>query len=592
MTLEIALLLGIILFAVVAFAREWMPMDVVALTALGLLLLFGLVTPEEAISGFSNPAVITVMMMFVLSAGLSESGLVSKLGYRISEMVGADRAKATALLLLLAGCISAFLNNTAAVAVLMPVAIHLARHYRFSPSRILLPLSYTAIFGGTCTLIGTSTNLVVSSLAETSGAGAFSMFEFLGLGAAFFVVGMVYNLVLPGKLLTARTTSSSLTRKYHLGGFLTEVRIPEGSPILGKTVLEEQVSDRFHLNVLEIIRGTQKIYIDIRHTALRVDDILLVRGSVEDIVAFREHYRLLLLTDVKLQDADLSDRHTILAELQLSPLSRFVGKTLKEIDFRQRFDCFVLALSRTSEFIHDKLASIPLDRWDTLLVFGPRSRVEALYELDDFMPLGENELRLHLSARWWISALIMPLVVILAATGAMPILKAAILGAVTLLVTRCITIQQAYRGIDWTVIFLLAAVLPLGIAMNRTGLAEEIGNFFVPIGVNYGPTAMLSAIYLAANLLTAIFSNNATAVLMVPVAIASAAHLGIDSKPLLMAVTYAASASFITPIGYQTNTMVFSPGNYQFMDYVRYGTPLTVLYWLMATWLIPRFWPF
>jgi len=418
------------------------------------------------------------------------------------------------------------------------------------------------------------------------------MFEFLGLGAAFFVVGMVYNLVAPGKLLPSRSLASSLTRKYLLSDFLTEVRVPETSPLLGKTVLEEQVSERFHLNVLEIIRGAQKIYIDIRHTALQVDDILMVRGSVEDIVAFREHYRLLLLTDVKLQDADLSDRHTILAELQLSPLSRFVGKTLKEIDFRQRFDCFVLALSRTSEFIRDKLAAIPLDRWDTLLVFGPRSRVEALYELDDFMPLGERDLRIHLSARWWISALIMPLVVILAATGTMTILKAAILGAVALLVTRCITIQQAYRAIDWTVIFLLAAVLPLGIAMNRTGLAELISDLFVPIGAEYGPTVMLSLIYLTSNLLTAVFSNNATAVLMVPVAIAAGNQLGIDPKPLLMAVAYAASASFITPVGYQTNTMVFGPGNYKFVDYVRFGTPLTVLYWLIATWLIPILWPF
>jgi di/tricarboxylate transporter len=352
------------------------------------------------------------------------------------------------------------------------------------------------------------------------------------------------------------------------------------------------VSDRFRLNVLEIIRGAHKIYIDIRHTALQAGDLLLVRGSVEDIVAFREHYRLLLLTDIKLQDTDFSDHHTILAELQLSPLSRFVVKTLKEIDFRNRFDCFVLALSRTSEFIREKLASIPLDRWDTLLVFGPRSRVEALYDLDDFLPLGERELRLHLTTRWWISALIIPLVVVLAATGTIPILKASILGMVALLVTRCITIQQAYRAIDWTVIFLLAAVLPLGIAMESTGLARAIGELFAPVGERYGPTVMLSLVYLSANLLTAIFSNSATAVLMVPVAIAAAGSQGLDPKPFLMAVAYAASVSFITPVGYQTNAMVFSPGNYRFMDYVRYGTPLTILYWVLATALIPVIWPF
>jgi len=592
MTFPILVLGATIVFAVAAFAREWMPMDVVALTCLSVLLLFGLVTPEEAISGFSNPAVITVMMMFVLSAGLVESGLVAKLGYRISKRLGKDRFKASALLLFLAGVSSAFLNNTAAVAVLMPVAIHLARHYRFSPSKILLPLSYTAIFGGTCTLLGTSTNLLVSALSEQSGVGAFTMFEFLELGGIFLAVGIVYNITLAGRLLPSRTILSSLTRQYHLSGFLTELRVPPTSGLVGRTVLEEQISDRFQMNVLEIIRDDQKIYQDLRNTSIRPDDILLVRGSVEDIVAFKEHHDLLLLTDIKLRDVDLSDRHTILAEVQLSPLSELNGRTLKEIDFRRQFGCFVLALNRTGSYIRDKLASIPLEKWDTLLVFGARDRIETLYEREDFSPLGERDLRLNLSARWWISALVIPAVVILAATGVMPILKAALLGCVGLLLTRVITIQHAYRAIDWTVIFLLAAILPLGIAMQTTGLAERISAWLTPVGANWGPTVMLSVLYLATNLLTAIFSNNATAVLMVPIAISAAHHIGLDPKPFLMAVTYAASASFITPVGYQTNAMVFGPGNYRFLDYVRFGTPLTLIYWALATWLIPVFWPF
>ena len=592
MTLDSGLLLAIIAFTITAFVREWLSMDVVALTCLALLLLFGLVTPEEAISGFGNPAVITVMMMFILSGGLVQSGLVTKIGYKIAERTGESHWKASLLLLILVGAISAFINNTAAVSVFMPVSIHLARHYRFSPSKILLPLSYTAIFGGTCTLLGTSTNLLVSSLSEGHGAGAFSVFEFAALGTVLFAVGLVYTVVGPMRYLPSRSILTSLTRKYHLGGFLTELRVPEGSKLINHTVFEENLRARYQFNVLEILRGDQKISADLRNTPIQADDVLLVRAAMEDILACKEQLGLLLLTDVKLSDADLSDQHTILAEVQLSPTSQLVGSTLKEIDFRRRFGCFVLALSRTGEFIHDKLAWIPLAQWDTLLIFGPRSRVEALYEIGDFVPLGERDLKLHLSPRWWIGALIIPLVAIMAALGVMTILKAALLGAVALLLIRGITIQQAYRAIDWTVIFLLAAILPLGIAMEKTGLASLIGEGLGWVGGHFGALTMLSVLYVATSLLTSFISNNATAVLMVPIALTAAAQLQVDVKPFLMAVAYAASASFMTPMGYQTNAMVFGPGNYRFKDYLKFGAPLNLIFWGLATLLIPVFWPF
>jgi di/tricarboxylate transporter len=592
MSLDAWILVAIIFFAIAAFVLEWLPMDVVALTSLGLCMVFDLVSPEEAISGFSNTAVITVLMMFILSAGFVHSGLVTKLAYRISDLPGTTRWGAAVMLLLLAGAVSAFLNNTAAVAVFMPVAIYLARHHRTSPSKLLLPLSYTAIFGGTCTLIGTSTNLLVSSLAGQLGVGEFSMFEFLALGSIFFSVGFLYNVLIPMKHLPPRSIPASLTSKYHLSGFLTELKVPVGSKLIGRTVVEEQVSDQYQLNVLEILRGPEKISSDLRSTPIQPDDILLVRGAVEDILTFKEHHALLLLTDIKLSDSDLSDQHTILAELQLSPLSSLVGSNLKEIDFRRRSGAFVLALNRTGEFIRDKVAMIPLKKWDTLLVFGPRSRVEALADSEDFAALEEREVRLRLAPRWWVCAAVILLVVSLAAVGVMPILKASLLGVVALLVTRSITIQQAYRAIDWTVIFLLAAILPLGIAMQNTGLADVISSTLQPIGERHGAMVMLSILYLATTLLTSVFSNNATAVLMVPIAVAASADLGVDAKPFLMAVAYGASASFLTPMGYQTNAMVFGPGNYRFVDYLKFGAPLTVVFWILASLLIPVLWPF
>lgn len=592
MTFEILLLLGIIAFTITAFVREWMPMDVIALTCLGLLLLFDLVSPTEAISGFSNPAVITVMMMFVLSAALVASGLVTKLGYKITEHPGSSARKTSILLLTLVAVVSALINNTAAVTVFMPVAIHLARHFKMSPSKILLPLSYAAIFGGTCTLLGTSTNLLVSSLATEHGAEAFSVFEFLYLGSIFMVVGLGYNIFIMMPYLPSRSILSSLTRKYHLSGFLTELKVPPASRLVGRTVVEEHISERFQINVLEIIRDDTKISSDLRNTQVKAGDILLVRGGVEDLVALKAQLGLLLLTDIKLQDKDLSDKHTILAEVQLNPSSSLVGSTLKEIDFRRRFGSFVLALNRTGKSIQEKIAWIALEGWDTLLIFGPRSRVEALYDMADFTPLGERDLRLRLSKGWWISAVIISAVVVLSATGVIPILKAALLGAIALLVTRSVTIQQVYSSIDWSVIFLLASILPLGIAMENTGLGTLFGAGLGWVGTQYGAFVMLAVLYFSTSLLTSFFSNNATAVLLVPVAFNAAATLQVDSKPFLMAVAFAASASFMTPMGYQTNAMVYSPGNYRFNDYLKFGTPLQLIFCVIATILIPVFWPF
>ena len=592
MGIEVLILIGIILFMIAAFAFEWMPLDLVALVTLALLLVFDLVTPKEAISGFSNEAVITVMMMFILSDALVRSGLISQLGRRIIRVAGDSKWLACVGLLGLTAGLSGFINNVAAVSIFMPVAIHLAKHYGFSASQILLPLSYASIFGGTCTLIGTSTNLLVSSLAHEQGEDAFGMFEMLPLGIVLLGVGMVYTLLLM-RWLPARTPTTDLTAKYHLSSFLTEIRIPDGSSLVGRTVIDERVAERFRLNVLEILRGQQRISQNLRETPLRAGDQLIVRGAMEDIVGFREQYDLLLLTDIKLQDEDLNDENNILVELQLSPTSTFEGQTLQDLDFRRRFGVFVLAINRTGETLRDKIALIPLQRWDTLLVFGPRGRVEALMEREeDFVSLEERDIRLRLSSKWWIGALVVPAVVIAAATGLMTILEASILGAVTMLVTGQLKIQQAYRAVNWTVIFLVAAILPLGKAMHNTGLAGMIGDQFARLGENSGPFVVLAVMYIVTSMLTEFVSNNSTVVLMVPIAISAAASLGVDVKPMLMAVTFAGSASFLTPMGYKTNAMVFSPGGYRFMDYIKAGWFPKILFWVLSAILIPVIWPF
>lgn len=589
--MDISLLILVILFAILSFAFEWLPIDVTALVTLGLLLLFGLVTPDQAIEGFSNPAVITVMMMFILSEGLVRSGIVKRLGHRLTYVSGHSHWWAIVLLLLLAAFVSAFINNTAAVSILIPVGLQLSKHYDVSASKILLPLSYVAILGGTCTLIGTSTNLIVSAMSATHGEGAFTVFEFLPLGLVFLATGLVYLLVFGMRTLPSYGPQRSLTGKYALGGFLTEMTIPSGSKIVGQTVLDERVHERFRIHVLEVLRNKQRIAVDLRNTELEPDDVLIVRGAPEDLVHFRDYFGLLMLTDTKLQDTDLADEQNILAEIQLSPVSTIVGETIKELDFRRRFGAFVLALSRTGETVRSKLTSIPLESWDTLLVFGPRSRVEALYGQEEFIGLQELELPLSPPRRWWVSLVVVIAVVVAAALGVVSILEASILGVVVTVVVGALSIQQAYKAIDWSVIFLIACLIPLSTAMENSGLAASLGEMIVGSGDQFGAVAVLSIVYLVTAVVTEIMSNNAAAIVMVPIALTAAEALGVDAKPFLMAICFAGSASFLTPMGYQTNAMVYGPGGYRFLDYLRTGWPLKIALWALGTVLIPLLWP-
>lgn len=588
MTTLVVLLL---VFMLVASALEWLPVEVVGLVVLAGLLASGVLDLDEAMSGFADPAVLTVLLMMVLSESVAESGVVARVGHLISGRARGSHRGAVALLFVTAGGLSMFINNTAAAAIFIPVAIQIAKLQRQSPSRFLLPINYAVIVGGTCTLIGTSTNILVSSMAEARGLAPLAMFEFLPLGLVFVACALAYSLVLV-RFLPDRGDSSSLTTKYELAPYLTEVRVPAASRLVGRTVVDERISDRFHLNVLEIVRGEERIAYQIRSTLIEAEDVLIVRGTMEDIVACKEQLGLLLLSDTKLTDRELSDRDNVLIEIQLSPTSTLEGVTLKEIDFRRRFGAFVLALSRAGELIREKLALIPLRRWDVLLLFGPRRLVEQLVRSDDFLPLQELDLHLRLHRRWWLHVATLVAVVVAAAAFDVDILQAAFLGVVVLFASRTVRVQKIYRTIHWSVFFLLAATIPLGIAVERAGLAGLAGAWLAERGGAEGPWVALTLLYLATMIATELLSNASTAVLMVPVALATAAALGVDPKPFLIAVAFAASNGFVTPVGYQTTAMVYGAGNYRYRDFLAAGIPLNLLLWGVASALIPVFWPF
>jgi len=588
---DAALLVGLLAFLLVASAREWMAVEVAALTVLAVLLAGGQLSIAEATSGFSNPAVLAVLLMMILSQAVAESGAIAQVGHRIARLARGSFPAAAALVLVVAGVTSMFVNNTATVAIFIPVVIQLAKQHRSSPSKLLLPLNYAAIFGGTCTLIGTSTNLLVSSLADGRGLPPFSMFELFPVGIVFFAAGLAYSAWLV-RSLPDRGDPGNLTGKYQLTPYLTELRVPASSRLIGRTVVEARVADRYRLTVLEILRGPRRIAYDLRSTPIEEDDILIVRGTMEDIVLFKEQQVLRLLTDVKLADRDLAGEDTTLAEVQLSPASTLEGMSLREIDFRRRFGAFVLALGRTGGAIREQLSRVALRRFDTLLVLGPRRAVEQIFRLDDFLPLQEVELRLRLHPRWWLHAGALAGVVLATTLFDAPLLAAALVGAVALLAARAVRVQRVYRSINWSVFFLLAASIPIGTAFEKSGLAARLGEGVAAAGAGQGPWLALSLTYLATMVLTELLTNASTAVLMVPVALSTATALGVDPRPFVMAVTFAASNGFMTPVGYQTNAMVYGAGNYRYADFLRAGIPLNLLFWLLASLLIPLIWPF
>jgi len=597
MSIDIIIVLFIILLAFVLFVSEALPIDVVALTVLSMLLITGQLTPGEGISGFSNPAVITIAILFVLSHALQKTGVLEYLVIKINQLVSRSLVIGLTVYLVCIALASALVNNTAIVAIFMPVTIRMAEKYHISPSKVLMPLSYSAILGGTLTLIGTSTNLLVNSIFVNSGPYTpLGMFEFSRYGIFLLAVGLTYVVVVAYRILPSRTVTSSLTKSYHMGGYLTELKIGDDSPLLGGTTLDRQISQNYDVTILGIQRDKKLLSTNLRETPLEKGDILLVRGSVENFFRMKEVEQVYMLTDEKLNQEELTKEENLLVECLLTNQSELMGQSLKEANFRLRFGSFVLAIRREGDILRKKIAHVILRAFDTLLVYGPREKIREMRDSGEFIVLTELERSLRKHRFWWLSILVIIGAVLLAALSLVPILKGVIIGLAILLVARVITPLEAYNSINWQIIVLIGCLIPLGIAIQSSGTAIMIGNTMVNL-LQFVPehqqaTFLLAMIYLVAMILTEVSSNAATAIIMTPIALAASANLGLDPRPFIFAICYAASASFITPIGYQTNLMVYGPGGYKFSDYIRVGLPLSITLWVMAVILIPMLWPF
>ncbi|MCP5117443.1 MAG: SLC13 family permease, partial [bacterium] len=542
-----------------------------SLLAVGLQNILGQVTPQEGISGFSNPATVTVAAMFILSAGLQKTGATAGIG---QLLVRFGRTYFAALVVIMGTItvISAFINNTAAVAVVLPLGMVEANRRKIAASRLLIPLSYASQFGGVCTLIGTSTNLLVSAISEQAGYGAFSMFEFSRMGLILFVAGALFFLLF-GRWLLPEREAQELAVTYQLGEYITELRVGENSPLIGKSALESRLGADHDVTILRLLHVRKAVWAPLRQP-LMGGDVLLVRCRIGELMRLRESAGLELNVDFNLRDATLQTEDMRLVQALVAPESDVVGHTLKELDFRNRYKALVLAIQRRGESIQDKLNSVQLGLGDALLIQAHEDQIRALRNDPAFIVLDELP-GVALRHKAPLVFAILASVVGLAAFNVLPILVTAILGCLAMVLTRCLRLEEAYHAINWPVIFLLGGILPLGIAMQNSGAAAFIAERAVGTVGGMGPVAVLAVIYLMTSVMTDTMSNNAAAVLLAPIAISTADQIGVDPRPLLMAITFAASTGFSTPVGYQTNTMIYNPGGYKYTDFLRTGVPLS-----------------
>lgn len=596
MTLAMLLAFALLLVALLLFALDLFPIDFVAFALLAAVLLLGPwlnVSPEEAISGFSNPATITVLAMFILSGGVYRTGAVNFLARRAIRLAGDSELRQMLVVMFLVGPISAFLNNTAAVAILIPFVMALAREKSRAPSKLLIPLSYTSQLAGVITLIGTSTNILASTLSAREGAGEFGMFEFTPIGLLVFLTGALYLLLVGRRLLPERRTEE-ITEKYHVKEYLTEVVVLEDSPLVGQTLLESKLSEQFDIQVLEILRDGQKLSPPLADWVLQPGDVLFIRARRDQLLKIKDAEGLALAPEVRHGPGASPpgrgrSEEVALLEVVIGPNSELLGGTLETTNFRNRYGCTVIAMWKHGVLLRERLGRVRLDFGDTLLLQGERRALERVKRDPGFIVTEEVELEAFRTEKIPVALGILAGVVVFAALG-MPILVTAWVGCVAMVLTGCLKVNELHESIRWDVIFLLAGIIPLGLALEKTGGAAWLAGWAYEASQYLPPLVVLGLFYVTTMILTELISNNAAVVVMIPVGVTTARLLGLDPQAFVLAIMFAASTSFSTPVGYQTNTMVYGPGGYTFLDFTRVGGPLNLLLALLTPLYIYWIW--
>lgn len=591
---NIAVTLTITAAAFLFFIFEWLPVDITALLVTVVLMLSRQVSPAEGIAGFSNAATLTVMAMFILSAGMARTGALQRASDLLFRLAGKRPQQQVLALGAIAGPMSGIVNNTAIVSVFLPMVEDLCRQRGISTSKLLMPLSFVTILGGMLTVVGTSTNVLASGLSEQLGYGAFDLFQFTGLGLPVFLIGLLYLvLVAPHLLPNRKAPTDSLSQDYDLKEYVSEVVVTPRSGLVGQTLRDSQMQRRFDLDVLELIHNGNRFAQPLADKVLSAGDILIVRCSRQDLLNIRDSQGLEILPDVqfgqKSWQADLSSQEEGIAEVMVAANSNLIGSTLKELRFRQRYNVTVLAIRRGQELVRDRLGKVPLRFGDLLLVQGPKQSFVGLQTSQDVLVLEQRDLETLRADRANLAILIGLSVIALAATGQYPILVAAMTGAILMVLTGCLKPGELYQSVRWDVIFLLACLIPLGTAMERSGATRWLADQLVQLGGELSGYWLLTILFVTTTVMTAILSNSAAIILLLPVGVQVAETIHIDPVTVMFVITFAASNCFLTPIAYQTNTMVYGAGGYRFLDFVRVGGPLALLLAIvtppLAIWL-------
>jgi di/tricarboxylate transporter len=611
-TVKAVLTLLILAAAMYGFVSERFAPDVTALLALLALLLTGVLTPYEAFSGFSHPATISVAAVLVLSAGVERTGALTYIARRLLMPIGNSELILTIVIMVIISALSAFVNNTAAVAVFIPVVIEVCRRTSASPSRLLMPMSHAATFGGMCTLIGTSTNLVAHEFAISHGLRGFSMFELGKVGLPMLLAGYAYML-LAGRKFLPRTQSGDVLAMQLTEQYLAELIVEPDSSWIGKEVNSENFERDFDVELIGVLRGGQALSIDNPDLIFAPDDSLLVRGPLEHVLAlttqnglelhrprnFPRHQEpetngeqnepAILSLNLKGESKE-TDGRPQLAEVVVLTTSGLVGRTLKATRFAERYDCVVLGLRRRGE-VNDRPSVTPLLAGDMLLVEGKRDALQALARTRGFLVVGTPAHPEQRTGKLVITIATLMAVVLIVSLGFLPIVTAATAGCAVLVLTGCLRPSEVYRAIDLSLVFILAGSLALGVALDKTGITTVLADWLAGVSATTGPFLVMAGFFVLAVLVSELMSNSGTVALLGPITISVAAKMGINPMSLLAAITFGSSAAFAMPIGYQTSLMIYGPGGYRFKDFIRMGIPLDLILAVLALLLIPYFWP-